>query len=275
MEKGTLYLVSVPIGNKLDITLNAIEVLKTVDIVAAEDTRIFKVLCSNISINYLKLISYHKDNETRSSLRILSILNQGKSVALVSDAGTPRVSDPGHKIVNLCHNESIPIVVVPGPSSVTAALSLCPFLIERYFFIGFPPSQSKKREELFESISQIQGLIVAFEAPHRLVKHLLSAKKKFNRKVFIVRELTKKFEEKFLGSIDELILHFEDKAPRGEFVLIYSNPEVDVLSLSELEQIVLKSDKATKSLAKELKKRTDLSTSKLYKLISDIRAKDV
>ncbi len=271
--KCALYLISLPIGNKSDITTNATETLKNADIVAAEDTRIFKAFSNSIGIKYKKLISYYKDNEIKKANIILKALKDGQSVALVSDAGTPMISDPGFKIVSLCYNEGIPVKVCPGPSSITAALSVCPFLVEDFYFTGFAPNQDAKRNKFFESIKMLPSLIVAFEAPHRLLKHLNSAKKYFsNRKLFVARELTKQYEEKIVGTVSEIILHFENKAIKGEFVLIYSKPS-SIIDLSQIKQIALEDNRSTKILAKELRQKSKLSTSEIYKIVESVRKK--
>ena len=270
--KGTLTLVSLPIGNKLDITLNAIETLGNADIIAAEDTRIFKALSHSLDIKYKKIISYYKENESKKAVILLDALKEGLSVALVSDAGTPVISDPGFKIVNLCYKEGIQVKACPGASSVTSALAVCPFLVENFYFAGFAPNQDSKRDKLFESLKTIPSLIVVFEAPHRILKHLKSAKKYFNdRKIFIARELTKKYEEKIVGTADEMVCHFEKEA-KGEFVLIYSKPNRS-MELSDIQQIALEDNRSTKVLAKELRQKSQLSTSEIYKLIESARKK--
>lgn len=270
--KGTLALVSLPIGNKLDITLNATETLKNADIIATEDTRIFKVFSNSIGIKYNRLTSYYKDNENKKAQYLLNALREGKSVALVSDAGTPVLSDPGFRIVDLCYRENIPIKVCPGASSITCALAVCPFLVENFYFVGFVPNQEIKRDKLFESIKTMPSLIVAFEAPHRILKHLKSAKKYFNdRKVFVARELTKRYEEKIVGTISEVISYFEKKSIKGEFVLIYSKPN-NMIDVTQIKEIALKDKRSTKVLAKELRKKSNLSSSEIYKIVESQRS---
>ena len=265
--KGTLYIVSLPIGNSYDISLRALKTLQNSDLIAAEDTRVFKAFSLKHQIKYKKLISYYKNNERPK--KIISELKKGLDVCLVSDSGTPRISDPGDSLVNLCYKEKISVKSVPGASSLTAALSVCPFRIESFYFLGF--LQPKKLKESFEKVKDLETLLLMFEAPHRLIKHLELAKQVFSRNLFVAREITKTYEENVFGSIEEVQTHFKNKPIKGEFVLVYSKPITLSLSANDIKFIAKNNQTPTKELSKELRKKTKLSSSSIYKIIHDER----
>jgi 16S rRNA (cytidine1402-2'-O)-methyltransferase len=215
-----LYIVSTPIGNLKDITLRAIDTLKQVDLIAAEDTRHTKILCKEYGIE-TPLTSYFEHNQFKKGDFILKQLQDGRNVALVTDAGTPGISDPGYKLINLAKQHQIPVAVVPGAAALIAALSLSGYPSDRFSFEGFLPVKEGQRRKKLELLKDQDHTVIFYESPHRLLKSLEDIQKILpERKIFAARELTKKFEEGIEGSAADLIRHFSEKGVRGEFVLI-------------------------------------------------------
>ena len=264
---GSLYVVGLPIGNPDDITIHALRILADVDIVAAEDTRVFKNLARHHNLAVSQVISHHAHNEDESSLGLLK-------VALVSDAGTPLLSDPGVTLVKKCYAENIAVKSIPGPSALAAALSVAPNEVPAPFmFCGFLPSKAKERLRIMQTMSEIDVPLIFYESPHRLSAHLEAAKDVFlGRSVSIFRELTKPYEEILTGSISDVLTHFQNKKPKGEFVIIYGRPEKSNYSMEQIETIAkdrLKKGDSARSIAKDLARCSDLSNSELYSLIED------
>ncbi len=220
VEKGTLYIISTPIGNLEDISFRALYVLKNVDMIATEDTRIASILLNHYGIKQ-KLTSYYSQVENSKLDYITNFIKDGNSVALISDAGTPCLSDPGSILVNKCVNENIKVISVPGASSIIHALVMSGFKDEKFYFRGFLP-QKKGREKTFSELKNIKTNIVIFESKFRIKRTLNEILKYLgNKEVLIGRELTKKFEEIIRGRIKEINLNSIKE--KGEFVLIISN----------------------------------------------------
>ncbi len=217
---GILYVVATPIGNLGDMTRRAIDVLSDVDVIASEDTRVTRRLLSHFDIEN-RCVSYHDNNEQYRSEELVKSLIDGNSVALVSDAGTPCISDPGYRVVNLAKQSGIEVVSVPGPSAVTAALSISGLPTDHFFFEGFLPKK-KGRQTRFQFLSSLEASIVVYESPMRIIKTLndISTLMGDTRIVSVCREITKKFEEAFMGTIGDAIAYFSQKNPKGEFVII-------------------------------------------------------
>tara|TARA_B110000263_G_scaffold17345_1_gene13873 strand:+ start:216 stop:902 length:687 start_codon:yes stop_codon:yes gene_type:complete len=217
---GILYVVATPIGNLGDMTRRAIDVLSDVDVIASEDTRVTRRLLSHFDIES-RCVSYHDNNEQYRSEELVKSLIDGNSVALVSDAGTPCISDPGYRVVNLAKQSGIEVVSVPGPSAVTAALSISGLPTDHFFFEGFLPKK-KGRQTRFQFLSSLEASIVVYESPMRIIKTLndISTLMGDTRIVSVCREITKKFEEAFMGTIGDAIAYFSQKNPKGEFVII-------------------------------------------------------
>jgi 16S rRNA (cytidine1402-2'-O)-methyltransferase len=221
---STFYVIATPIGNLEDITLRAIRTLKEVDIVLCEDTRVTKRLFERHGIN-TPMISYHaQSGETKVDL-ILEKIEEGKNIALVTDAGTPGISDPGSILISEIRLKypDLSIVAIPGPSAIISALSIAGVPIHEFIFLGFMPHK-KGRETLFKEIAETERTIVFYESTHRILKTLESLKK-INKKITLARELTKIYEEIIQGSAEE-ILEILTKTPekqKGEFVVIVSN----------------------------------------------------
>ena len=235
-HKKGLYLVSTPIGNLKDITLRAIDILKSSDYILCEDTRISKTLLNKYEIKS-KLISNHKFNEKKNINKVLQLLKDGLIISLISDAGTPSISDPGAILVNECIKQNINIIPLPGPSSVTSAVALSGFS-ERFFFYGFFPEKKKVLEKDLKDLSNLNYSIVFFISPKKINKIIPFLKKNFSgRKILICREMTKYFEEFIRAEIDHLDkLNFELK---GEFTIVISEKEIS----KKTSQILSESDK--------------------------------
>ncbi|MGG7215124.1 16S rRNA (cytidine(1402)-2'-O)-methyltransferase [Clostridium nigeriense] len=220
METGKLYLVPTPIGNLKDITLRALEVLESVDEIAAEDTRTSLKLLNHFNIKK-SLFSYHKHNEKGKSLDIINKLKSGLNIALITDAGTPGISDPGSVIVEKCIEENIEFEVLPGATAITTALVYSGLDTTRFLFRGFLPRENKERNPVIEEVKNVRDTLIFYEAPHRLLNTLGYLKSNLgNRRIAICRELTKLHEEIYRGKISEAIDFFVDNRPRGEFVLV-------------------------------------------------------
>lgn len=225
VESGALYVVSTPIGNLDDITLRAIKILSAVDLVAAEDTRKTKFLLDTLSIKK-PLISYHSYNEVRRVPELMEKLRKGNSVAIVTDAGTPGISDPAYLLIHRALQEGFKTVAIPGPSAILPALVVSGLPTDRFVFEGFLPLKKGRRGKLEELRSE-KRTIVIYESPFRIVKTLDDIVRYIgDRRVAVVRELTKKFEEVVRGRASEVVEHFRKKKPRGEFVLVIEGDRV-------------------------------------------------
>ena len=215
-----LYIVPTPIGNLEDITLRAINVLKEVDFILAEDTRTTSFLLRHLGIEK-PMHSHHKFNEHATVGRVAEAIANGRDVALVSDAGTPGISDPGFLLVRRCVEEGIDVVTLPGATALIPAVVQSGFPCDRFCFEGFLP-QKKGRMKRLEELSTEPRTLVLYESPYRVVKCLeqLAATFGAERRVAVVREITKKFEETVRGTLDEVIAHFKEHEPKGEFVIV-------------------------------------------------------
>ncbi len=218
--KGTLYLCPTPIGNLKDITLRTLEVLKSVDLIAAEDTRNTLKLLNHFEIS-VPLTSYYEHNKVQKGNILLEKLNSGQSVALVSDAGMPAISDPGEDLVRLCINQEIEIVPLPGASAFTCALVASGMPTGRFSFEGFLTTNKRNRKIHLEEVKNDTRTLIFYEAPHKLLSTLNDMLEFFgNREIVLARELTKKFEEFFRTTIENAIKRYTETPPKGEFVLI-------------------------------------------------------
>jgi len=217
---GRLYLVATPIGNLEDITLRALRVLQECDFIACEDTRQTQKLLSHFEIAK-RLVSYHEHNEMTRAPELVIELEQGARIALVSDAGTPLVSDPGHRLVTLCLRHHVPVVPVPGPSAIVAALAASGLPTDEFLFAGFLPSRAADRREALRRLCGEPRTVVVYEAPHRLGDALRDARELLgDRKACLAREITKVHEEFIRGTLSELVDRTSKKPPRGEMTLL-------------------------------------------------------
>ena len=220
MNAGNLYIIATPIGNLNDMTLRALETLKMVDIILCEDTRVTKNLLDHFQISK-PLMSYHHHSDQRKMKEIEKLLEEGKNIGLVSDAGTPGISDPGNQLVSYLKDKEVTIIPIPGASAVTTALSISGFPTDKFIFLGFPPHKNK-RQKFFQEVASSEFTTVFFESGHRIKKCLgeLSAVLDEKREVVVCRELTKKFETIYRGSIQKVVEEMKDE--RGEFVVVIS-----------------------------------------------------
>lgn len=222
MSIGKIYLVPTPIGNLKDITLRALETLEKVDEIAAEDTRQSLKLLNHYNIKK-PLFSYHQHNEQGKSDQIITKLLDGKNIALVTDAGTPGISDPGSVIVRKCIEENIPFEVLPGATAITTALVYSGLDTMKFVFEGFIPRETKEKKRLIKDVRNKKETLIFYESPHRLIESLAYLNENLgNRNIAVCRELTKLHEEIYRGTIEDAYNWFSENRPRGEFVLVIS-----------------------------------------------------
>ena len=220
--KGTLYIVSTPIGNREDITLRALRILKEVDLIAAEDTRHTGLLLRHYGIQK-PLTSYFEGNELKKRDFILSKLKQGDRIALVSDAGTPGISDPGFRLIQLAIENQIPVVPIPGPAAVIAALSVSGLPSDAFLFKGFLPHKMKKRRDLLKELENVRETLIFYESPHRISETLRDIYEVLgDREIVLTRELTKIYEEVLRGKVTEIQSQIGGRKLKGEITVVIS-----------------------------------------------------
>jgi 16S rRNA (cytidine1402-2'-O)-methyltransferase len=238
-EQGILYIVATPIGNLDDISKRAIEVLRSVHTIAAEDTRHSKPLLQKLNVS-TPLIAYHDYSNVSTTEKMLKQLTSGQSIALISDAGTPLISDPGYKLVKQAREQAIDVVPVPGASALTAALSVAGLPTDRFVFEGFLPSKSGSRLNQLEDLALEPRTLVFYESPHRIVDSIADMETALghNRQIYIGRELTKKFETHFCGSIMDCLswLQGDHNQQKGEFVVIVAGCQLQQLEASRQQR---------------------------------------
>lgn len=226
---GKLYLVATPIGNLEDMTFRAVRILQEVDIVAAEDTRQTRKLLTHYEITPAKLLSYHEHNKAASGPELIRLIVEGKNLALVSDAGLPAISDPGHDLVKLAIQEGISVIPVPGANAALSALIVSGLATDAFQFIGFLPRDHKEREMKLIHTQDYEGTLIMYESPHRLIKTLEAMLEVWgDRHVVLARELTKRYEELARGSLSELLVWLQEFPPIGEYCIVAegANPEL-------------------------------------------------
>jgi 16S rRNA (cytidine1402-2'-O)-methyltransferase len=227
---GCLYIVGTPIGNLEDITLRALRILKEADLIACEDTRHTQKLLNHYNIAKT-LVSYHEHNEMTRSSELLIQLEQGAKIALVSDAGTPLVSDPGYRLVTLCVRHKIPVVPIPGPSALLAALAGAGLPNEEFLFVGFLPQRSGERRRMLERLRIEERTIIFYEAPHRVADSIADAQEILgDRPACLARELTKLHEEFLRGKLSQLAESLAERPARGEITLVIGPPEASAVT---------------------------------------------
>lgn len=225
---GTLYLVATPIGNLADITYRALQVLRDVDLIACEDTRHTRKLLQHYGIDK-KTVSYHEHNEQQRAAELIEQLQQGSNIAVVSDAGTPAISDPGFRLVRAAIESNVSVVPLPGPSALITALVAAGLPTDEFFFGGFLPARSSARRARLNELSSVPGTLIFYEAPHRLAASLKDAHEMLGeRDAVVARELTKMHEELRRGRLSELTEHYANvEQPRGEIVLLIDRTVLD------------------------------------------------
>ncbi len=277
-QTGTLFIVATPIGNLKDITQRAVEVLEAVDWVAAEDTRHTRPLLQSLGINQ-SLISLHDHNEAYRSVQLLARLQQGESGALVSDAGTPLINDPGYHLVKLLRQHNITVVPIPGPSAVITALCAAGLPTDRFSYEGFLPAKQGKRVLALKRLKEDVRTLVFYESPHRVQATLADLQQVFGaeRPMSVARELTKKFEQFVSGSIEEVKHYFEQNTDkvRGEFVLMIGGaPEKEAVALSEwdgLIEVLLKQELPVKQVSEIVANYAGIKKKPVYNRVLELK----
>lgn len=274
-KDGVLYVVGTPIGNLEDITFRALRILKEVDFILCEDTRTTSKLLNKYQIK-TRLISFHKFNENQVLNKILSNLKNNKKLALVSDSGTPLISDPGSKLVLEARKNNIKLIPIPGPSSLTSSLSICSFNLKEFLFIGFLPSNKNQRKEVLLSLNKKSEIAFVFIAPHDLEKYISEIYNLYpDIEVFFARELTKIYEESWQGAIKDFLCFIKYKKFKGEIVvgLNFSSLNNNQNNLKIDKEIILKEMKnhiynghSLKDASKKFAKEYNLSSKTLYKM---------
>ena len=217
-----LTIVPTPIGNRQDITLRALEVLKSADLIAAEDTRHSGMLLAHLGIKK-PFVSLHEHNESARAEELASRIAEGQKIALITDAGMPGISDPGHRLVRTCLEKNLPVTVLPGPSAVITALVGSGFPTDRFYFGGFLPVKSGRRANEISAAAERSETSIYFESPHRIERTLDALQTACpNRLVCVARELTKTFEQYLRGTPSEILTHFQKHPPKGEITLVIS-----------------------------------------------------
>ena len=274
---GTLFLVATPIGNLGDISSRAVQTLEAVDFIAAEDTRVTLKLLGHFGIKK-QLVSYFEHNRRESGEKILDRLLRGESCALVSDAGTPAISDPGEDLVRLCADSGVSIITIPGPCAAVAALCMSGLKSGRFTFEGFLSTSRKSRFEHLMELKTEKRTMIFYEAPHKLLRTLSDMLDVLgDRAVSISREMTKIYEETLRLTLSEAITHFNEHAPRGEFVLVIEGTSEEISPIITLQQALKLAEKyidegqSVKDAAKRAAEETGLSKNSIYSAVVNNR----
>ena len=273
---GILYLVGTPIGNLEDMTFRAVRTLKEVDAIAAEDTRHTGKLLQHFQIKTPQ-ISYHDHNTQQRIPQLIQRLQKGEAIALVTDAGMPGISDPGYELVCACVANQITVVPIPGPSAVVTAIAAAGLPCDRFVFEGFLPAKGKSRKDRIAALKSEPRTVVLYESPHRLIKTLsdLGTALSLDRPVTLARELTKRYEEFWRGTIGEALVHYETTVPKGEFtVAIAPTPQTtatlsEAQIITELKNLIAQGISRTEA-SKSIAQRTTLSKRDIYQISLEI-----
>ena len=277
---GILYLCATPIGNLEDITYRVVRTLNEVDIIAAEDTRNSIKLLNHFNIN-TPMTSYHEYNKVEKAVKLIEKLNEGKNIALITDAGTPGISDPGEVLVAMCHEEGITVTSLPGPAACITALTVSGLPTRRFCFEAFLPSDKKECKRILEELKDETRTIIVYEAPHHLQRTLQSLYETLgNRRLTVCRELTKKHETVFLTDFESAIQHYAENEPKGECVLVIEGrdpksiqlemqTEWQQMDISEHMDIYLSQGMDKKSAMKQVAKDRGVSKREIYARLID------
>ncbi len=271
---GTLYIVATPLGNLEDQSPRASRVLEEVDLLACEDTRHTRKLLSHFGIQ-TPTTSYHEHNQEEKASELLGKLMAGRQVALVCDAGTPLVSDPGYRLVQMCREKGIPVVPIPGPSAAIAALSVSGLPSDRFLFVGFLPRRPKAQRDQLKQLVPVKATLIFYLSPYGLSPTLAMIEEVLgNRKSFLIREMTKVHETSYCGSLQEISRELENEPIRGEYTLVVEKASTKVYSTREMDVAAyvaglvarrgVSQKDATKAAAREL----GLSKQQVYKLVT-------
>lgn len=275
---GKLYLCATPIGNLEDITLRVLRVLEEVDLIAAEDTRNSIKLLNHYEIK-TPMTSYHEFNKIEKAYQLVEKLQEGMNIALITDAGTPGISDPGEELVKIAYEAGIEVTSLPGPAACITALTLSGLSTRRFAFEAFLPKDKKERKRILEELQKETRTIILYEAPHHLIKTLEELREALgNRRITLCRELTKKYEEGQRTTIDEVLEYYKDKEPRGEYVLVLEGKtreeveeerkkEWETLSLEEHMQLYEQKGISHKEAMKLVAKDRGVSKRDIYQAL--------
>lgn len=275
---GKLYLCATPIGNLEDITLRVLRVLEEVDLIAAEDTRNSIKLLNHYEIK-TPMTSYHEFNKIEKAYQLVEKLQEGMNVALITDAGTPGISDPGEELVKIAYEAGIEVTSLPGPAACITALTLSGLSTRRFAFEAFLPKDKKERKRILEELQKETRTIILYEAPHHLIKTLEELREALgNRRITLCRELTKKYEEGQRTTIDKVLEYYKDKEPRGEYVLVLEGKtreeveeerkkEWETLSLEEHMQLYEQKGISHKEAMKLVAKDRGVSKRDIYQAL--------
>lgn len=270
-----LYVVATPIGNLRDVTLRALDVLASADVICAEDTRVTGKLLAAYGIA-TPLRPYHDHSKAGARTEIITLVEEGKRVALVSDAGTPLISDPGFKLVREMRAAGHPVYAIPGASSVLAAVASAGLPTDRFMFVGFPPQKAGARRKLLEELRTVAATLVFFEGPSRLGASLADMAACFgDRDAVVARELTKKFEELRSGPLSELSVAYSDTPPRGEVVVLVAPPLETSASIEDLDAMLrgADADRPLKEVSAEIAEALGLRKRDVYARALELRSK--
>ena len=277
---GKISVISTPIGNAQDITLRALKTLQEIDIIACEDTRITAKLCNIHKINCKgRLVAYHEHNAKKMIPILINKLKSGKNIGLVTDAGTPLISDPGYKLITCALNEAIIVNSVPGPSALTAALSISGISSDQFIFLGFLPKKDSLRIKKITSLSKIDASIIIFESSYRIEKLLFELHELLgDRNISIIREITKVFEENIRGTISSIIKRLNNKVLKGEFVILIEKNDKKDKKYTDSEIVIMLKEKmpslGISKASKEIAKKTFVKSDYVYKLALEINNKN-
>ena len=231
---GTLYLCATPIGNLQDMTPRVVETLQTVDVIAAEDTRNSIKLLNHFDI-HTPMTSYHEYNKVEKARQLVAQLQSGQNIALITDAGTPAISDPGEVLVRMCHENHISVTSLPGPAACITALTLSGLSTRRFCFEGFLPGDKKEKKQILEELAAESRTMILYEAPHHLVRTMEELYEALGeRKITLCRELTKKFETVMPTSLEKALEYYKHEEPRGEYVLVIEGKSFEEKRMEEI-----------------------------------------
>ena len=272
---GKLYIVGSPIGNLGDFSERAKETLNSVDLICAEDTRVTAVLTNKFGIKK-PMISYHQHNAREKGEQILARLLEGESCAVITDAGMPCISDPGEEIVKLCAEHNIEVAAVPGPTAALTALAISGLPTKRFCFEGFLSVTKSIRKDHLQQLKPLPQTLIFYEAPHKLKNTLRDLLDNLgDRKISLCRELTKVHEEVIRGSISEMIALYEEKEPKGEYVLIVEGakeeapPQITVEKAAEMARELIDKGMKASDACKQIASKTEFSKSEIYKALQE------
>ncbi|MGB3534883.1 MAG: 16S rRNA (cytidine(1402)-2'-O)-methyltransferase [Microcoleaceae cyanobacterium] len=276
VEPGKLYVVGTPIGNLEDMTFRAVKTLQTVDLIAAEDTRHTGKLLQHFQVNTPQ-ISYHQHNQQRRIPELLDLLQQGKSIAIVTDAGMPGISDPGYELVKACAEANILVVPIPGVSASITALSISGLETAQFVFEGFLPTKGKNRKQRLEALKDENRTFILYESPHRLRQTLQDLVKTLDPQQLIViaRELTKRYETIWRGNLQAAELFYRETEPKGEFTLVVAGTQQELPNLSEAEmmaelQLLMQQGISRSQASRQMAQVTAWSRRQIYQLVLNV-----